>query len=100
METKTYTINQKQYQLKDKYSLSDWGEIIKIIGALGNDNEFNSMVMLLADNKLQELLNVILDKPVDTVIYEDDFKAVSDAVNDFFTRKKSLIKGMKNSSPS
>lgn len=91
-----YTINQKTYQLKDKYTLKDWGKILKLLSGLSLDDN-NSIALLLTDNRVEELLAVILDKPVEGEIYEEDFNEVSRAINDFFTRKKSLIKNTSSS---
>jgi hypothetical protein len=90
-ETKTYTINQQTYSLKNKYTLKDWGQILKILGGINPDDN-NSIALLLTDNRVEDLLAIILDKPVEGDIYEEDFNEVSRAINDFFTRKKSLMK--------
>ncbi|MEP0860563.1 MAG: hypothetical protein HRF52_03895 [Ignavibacterium sp.] len=92
-----YTINQKTYKLKDRYSLKDWGKILKILSGLTLEDN-NSIALLLSDNRVEELLAIILDRPVEGEIYEDDFSEVSRAINDFFTRKKSLIKNTSSSS--
>lgn len=92
-----YTINQKTYQLKSRYTLKDWGKILSLLGGLNPDDN-NSIALLLTDNRVEDLLAVILDKPVEGEIYEDDFTEVSRAINDFFTRKKSLIKNTSSSS--
>jgi len=86
-----YTINQKTYQLKNKYTLKDWGEILKILSGF-NLEDNNSIILLLTDNRIERLLSIILDKPIEGEIYEEDFEEVSRAINDFFTRKKSLMK--------
>ena len=54
----------------------------------------------MAENKLQSLLNIILNAPVEGDIYEEDFEAVTSAVNDFFSRKKSLMRSMEQPSAS
>jgi hypothetical protein len=92
-----YTINQKTYKLKDRYSLKDWGKILKILSGLTLEDN-NSIALLLSDNRVEELLAIILDRPVEDEIYEDDFNEVSRAINDFFTRKKSLMKNTNGSS--
>lgn len=97
---KTYLLNKKHYALKERYTLKDWGEIIKIIGELNLENPINALVVLMAENKLQSLLNIILNAPVEGEIYEEDFEAVAAAVNDFFSRKKSLMKSMNQPSAS
>jgi len=91
-----YTINQKTYKLKDRYSLKDWGKILKILSGLTLEDN-NSIALLLSDNRVEELLAIILDRPVEDEIYEDDFNEVSRAINDFFTRKKSLMKNTSSS---
>jgi hypothetical protein len=91
-----YTINQKTYQLKNKYTLKDWGEILKILSGF-NLEDNNSIILLLTDNRIERLLSIILDKPIEGEIYEEDFEEVSRAINDFFTRKKSLMKNTSSS---
>lgn len=91
-----YTINQKTYKLKDRYSLKDWGKILKILSGLTLEDN-NSIALLLSDNRVEELLAIILDRPVEGEIYEDDFSEVSRAINDFFSRKKSLMKNTSSS---
>lgn len=91
-----YTINQRTYKLKDRYSLKDWGKILKILSGLTLEDN-NSIALLLSDNRVEELLAIILDRPVEGEIYEEDFEEVSRAINDFFTRKKSLIKNTSSS---
>ncbi|BDQ03488.1 hypothetical protein [Ignavibacterium sp.] len=96
-ETKPYTINQQIYHLKNKYTLKDWGRILKILSGLNTDDK-NSIMLLLTDNRVEDLLGVILDRPVEGDIFEEDFNEVSRAINDFFTRKKSLMKNTTGSS--
>lgn len=99
METnqgKIYKINQQTYRLKNKYTLKDWGKIIKLLSGFNLDDS-GSIPLLLTDNRIEELLAIILDKPVEGEIYEDDFEEVSRAINDFFTRKKSLMKNTNSS---
>lgn len=91
-----YKINNAEYKLKEKYTLKDWGKILSLLGGL-NPDESSSLTLLLSDNRVENLLAVILDKPVEGEIYEEDFSEVSRAINDFFTRKKSLIKNTSSS---
>lgn len=91
-----YKINNAEYKLKEKYTLKDWGKILKILSGLTLEDN-NSIALLLSDNRVEELLAIILDRPVEGEIYEDDFSEVSRAINDFFTRKKSLIKNTSSS---
>lgn len=92
-----YKINNAEYKLKEKYTLKDWGKILKILSGLTLEDN-NSIALLLSDNRVEELLAIILDRPVEDEIYEDDFNEVSRAINDFFTRKKSLMKNTNGSS--
>lgn len=92
-----YKINNAEYKLKEKYTLKDWGKILKILSGLTLEDN-NSIALLLSDNRVEELLAIILDRPVEGEIYEDDFTEVSRAINDFFSRKKSLIKNTSSSS--
>lgn len=91
-----YKINNAEYKLKEKYTLKDWGKILKILSGLTLEDN-NSIALLLSDNRVEELLAIILDRPVEGEIYEEDFEEVSRAINDFFTRKKSLIKNTSSS---
>jgi len=91
-----YKINNAEYKLKEKYTLKDWGKILKILSGLTLEDN-NSIALLLSDNRVEELLAIILDRPVEGEIYEDDFSEVSRAINDFFSRKKSLIKNTSSS---
>jgi hypothetical protein len=97
---KTYLINNTSYALKEKYTLKDWGNIIKIIGTLDLDNNVGAVGLIMAEGKLQELLNTILNGKIEGEIFEDDFEVVVEVINDFFARKKSLIKSLNNSSKS
>jgi hypothetical protein len=96
-KVKLYSINGKEYKLKDRYTLKDWGGILKIISPLDVKNNVSSLVMLLTENKFVELLNLVLDKKVSDEIYEEDFDTVAEIVNDFFSRKESLTKNAKGS---
>lgn len=91
-----YRINNSEYRLKERYTLKDWGKILKIVSGIGND-ERGSAMLLLTDNRVEELLGVILDRPVEGEIYEDDFEEISRAINDFFSRKKNLMRGTSGS---
>lgn len=87
-----YKINQEIYHLRSKYSLREWGVILKILSELESNNINNQIITLLADNKLIDLLNLILDKPIVGDIYEEDFEEVNRVIKDFFSRKSGLIK--------
>jgi len=100
MSQKKYTIGGKDYFFKEKYTLKDWGMIMKIISSIDLKNNINMLVALLEGDSMVKLLNIILDKPLEGEIYEDDFEEVSRVINHFFTRKKSLMKNTKTSSPS
>lgn len=93
-----YIINNKTYRLKEKYTLKDWGEILKILSDVDKNNIENSLIILLSDNKITELLNIILDRKIEDEIYEDDFETINKVIQDFFTRKSSLIKNTNSSS--
>jgi len=93
-----YIINNKTYRLKEKYTLKDWGEILKILSDVDKNNIENSLIILLSDNKITELLNIMLDRKIEDEIYEDDFETINKVIQDFFTRKSSLIKNTNSSS--
>lgn len=100
MQNKTYLINNTNYALKEKYTLKDWGTVLKIISGLDLENTVNSVAVIMAEGKLQELLAVILNGKIEGEIFEDDFQIVLDVINDFFSRKKSLISSINQSSAS
>jgi len=90
--TNTYKINNTHYALKERYTLKEWGKILNIIKVTGNDDEVNAIALLMSEDKINELLSIILNSPVEGDIYEDDFSEVARAINDFFQRKKNLMK--------
>ncbi|HQF44030.1 MAG TPA: hypothetical protein PK073_14065 [Ignavibacteriaceae bacterium] len=94
-----YRINNVEYNLKEKFSLNDWGKILNIIADTNPKDEDNAIVLLLSDNRIERLLTIILDKPLDGEIYEEDFPEVNKIITDFFSRKKSLMKSINNNLP-
>ncbi|MEM3091776.1 MAG: hypothetical protein QXD05_01445 [Candidatus Pacearchaeota archaeon] len=88
-----YLINGIEYKLKEKYTLKDWGKILEIINSAGGD-EKTIIISLLAQDKITDLLNIILDTQGSNIneIYEEDFETVNKIIMDFFSRKKSLTK--------
>lgn len=90
-----YQINGKTYKLKGKYSLKDWGKILKLISSINQADDITSqIIVLISDDRLTELLNTILDNPVEGEIYEDDFEEVNKIIRDFFSRKNGLMKNI------
>lgn len=88
-----YIINNIEYKFKDKYTLKDWGRIFKILSKLKDKDVSTSLIILLEDNTLIELLNLILDKPIkEEELFEEDFETITKIIQDFFSRKTSLIK--------
>lgn len=89
-----YIINNVEYKLKDKYSLKDWGKILEIINSANGKDEQSVIINLLAQDKITDLLNIILDTQGAIIndIYEEDFDTVNKVITDFFSRKKSLMK--------
>ena len=91
-----YLINGIEYQLKDRYTLRSWGIILKLLS--GNSQSPDQvLISLLAEDKLKELLNLILDKPIAGELFEEDIETVAKVINDFFGRSKSLIRNMPSS---
>jgi hypothetical protein len=97
-EVKPFSINGKEYKLKEKYSLKDWGGILNILSGMDMNGNISSVSILLAGDKINNLLNIMLDSAIEGDIYEEDFADVSRAINDFFSRKKSLMKNTPASS--
>lgn len=87
-----YIINNVEYKLKDRYTVKDWGKVLKLVKEVDENDVEKSVIVLLTEDKLSELLNIILDKKLDDEIYEEDFDSVNKAIKDFFSRKNSLIK--------
>ena len=52
------------------------------------NNIENSIIVLLAENKIMELLDVILDRKIEGEIYKEDFDTINQIIQDFFSRKK------------
>lgn len=94
-----YVINGIEYTLKEKYSLKDWGKIFKTINASSTTNTNDTIINLLEDNKIVDLMNLILDVKENVIgdIYEEDFETVTRVINDFFSRNTSLIKNIQSS---
>lgn len=83
-----YQINGKTYKLKEKYSLKDWGKILKLISSINQaDDITNQIIILISDDRLTDLLNTILDNAIEGEIYEDDFEEVNKIIRDFFQEK-------------
>lgn len=91
----SYKINNREYKLKGKYTLREWGEILKL---LNYTDPQQAIIQLLAEDKIKQLLNLILDTPITEELYEDDIEEISKAIIDFFSREKSLIKNTQISS--
>jgi len=88
-----YTINGKQYTLKEKYTLRDWGQILKLLSSIQPvEDVTKATVILLTDNKIVELLNLILSSKVEGELYEDDLPVITEILQVFFSRKNGLIK--------
>lgn len=88
----TYKINDTHYALKERYTLKEWGKILNIIKVTGEGGEVETIALLMSEDKINELLSIILNAPVEGDIYEEDFNEVARAINDFFQRKKNLMK--------
>jgi len=96
MEKKNYIINSNEYHLKEKYTLKDWGKILEILNSANADNEQSIAISLLAQDKITDLLNIILDvknNPINE-LYEEDFEIITKVITDFFSRKSSLTKNI------
>ncbi|MEG8946601.1 hypothetical protein [Rosettibacter firmus] len=95
-----YLINGIEYRLKQKYTLKDWGKILEIINSANAKDEQSIIINLLAEDKVTDLLNIILDTSQNKIneLYEDDFEEINRIIKDFFSRKTSLIKNTISSS--
>ena len=93
MKPKTYTINKKTYHAKERYSLKVWAQIIELLRQLPVQEQSTELQVLaiLGSDTLPELLSLILDNPIDGELYDDDFEDIQRVINDFFSRKKSLM---------
>ncbi len=87
-KAKVYKLNGVSYLPKEKYSLKDWGAILRILSSLNLEDQLGATVALLSGDSLTDFLNIIFTEPVKGEIYEDDFEEVTRAINDFLTRKK------------
>ena len=88
-----YIINGITYHPKERYSLKVWSQIVELLRQLPFEQQSADLQVLavLSSDTLPELLSLILDKPVQGELYDDDLDDVQRAINDFFSRKKSLI---------
>ena len=89
-----YMINNIEYKPKERYSLKDWGKVLEIMNSANGKDEQSIVINLLAQDKITDLLNIILDTQGAIIndIYEEDFDTVNKVITDFFSRKKSLMK--------
>jgi hypothetical protein len=90
-ENKKYVLGGKDYSAKEKYSLTIWGKIIALLQGFDATDTMAGIVVLLADGNLVAMLNLILSETVKDELFEEDFEEVGKIINDFFTRKSSLI---------
>jgi hypothetical protein len=99
MEQKKYLIGGKEFTPKARYSLKDWGRILRIVGNVDTNDNLNALTTLLVGDNVRDLLGIIFTEPVNEEIYEEDFQEASRAINDFFGRKDSLMRNIKAGSP-
>jgi len=85
-----YLINKKEYELKERYTLKDWGKILRLLASFNKGDVEGSIIILLAEDKIIELLNLILNKQIVGDVYEDDINEVNKVIKDFFLRKSGL----------
>lgn len=93
MKPKKYTINGTTYHPKERYSFKVWAQIIELLRQLPVEQQSTDLNVLaiLGSDTLPELLSLILDKPIEGELYDDDFNDIQQVINDFFSRKKSLM---------
>jgi len=97
---KKYILAGKEYTLKEKYSLKDWGKILKELSEAKaeDENSFDTVVNLMAGGGLERTLNLILDRPLEGELMETDVEEVGKVITDFFSRKSALTNITKRSS--
>lgn len=93
---KEYVIAGVVYLAKEKYTLKIWAQILKILQSESAEDTNSTVINLLGGDKLNEILGLILDKPVEGDLYEDDFPVIGEVLEDFFSRKKSLMSASTN----
>lgn len=93
-EQKIYKINGVDHKLKARYSLREWGKILGIISHLNIKNPSEALIVLMAEDKFLDLLNLILDKPIEGELFEDNFEVIGEVIKDFFSRKQGLMKNV------
>ena len=88
---KTYILNGNKYSTHEKYTMQDWGSILKFLQGFDATDPLAGVIILLQGDNLTELLKLILCDYNGEKLFEDDFEEVSKIISDFFTRKNSLI---------
>ncbi len=95
-----YNITGKQYSLKEKYTLKNWGKILQLLNGAKSktDDELEITINLISNGTLDEVLNLILDKELESELMESDLEVAGKIIVDFFSRKESLMSSTKKSS--
>ncbi|PID59464.1 MAG: hypothetical protein CR986_06220 [Ignavibacteriae bacterium] len=95
---KTYKLAGKEFTAKKRYSLKDWGKIIEQLEGFDPENPIAGTAVLLKGNTVNNILDAIFEEDFNEELYEDDFTKAMKVINDFFTRKKSLMNASASSS--
>lgn len=95
---KVYSLQGDILKLKEKYTFGEWQKIMSFLKDIKTDDMLSMMELLLNEEKIKNLLSIIVAGKIPETLYEDDFPVVNEIINDFFLRKNSLIKTMQNGS--
>ncbi len=90
-ELKKYILAEKEFHAKERYSLKDWGKIINNLNGFDPENPLAGTAILLQGDTVNNILDAILIEKFNEELYEEDFAEAMKVINDFFTRKNSLM---------
>lgn len=97
MGKKKYKINGVDFELKEKYTLKAWGEILEILEGSKADNEMGVTINLINDGNLEKLVSLITGEEI-TELYDVDLPEINRLIMDFFSRKEGLTNVSETSS--
>ncbi len=97
MGNKTYKINGTELTLKEKYSFSEWAEILEILRRSEDENESEMFFHLIKSGDIARLVSIITGEVIEE-LYDSDAKEIGRLITDFFSRKEGLISVSQKSS--